>query len=36
LVAELEYWQWWYGEQDQEQLSVYAEEMVRRLAAVNE
>jgi O-antigen ligase len=36
LVAELEYWQWWYGEQDQEQLSVYAEEMVRRLAAVND
>lgn len=31
LVAELEYWSWWYGNEDQEDRSTYALEMVQRL-----
>jgi putative inorganic carbon (HCO3(-)) transporter len=32
LVDELEYWQWWWGTQDREDLSTYAGEMAGRLS----
>ena len=32
LVSELEYWQWWWGTQDREDLSAYAGEMAGRLS----
>jgi hypothetical protein len=32
LVSELEYWQWWWGTQDREDLSTYADEVAERLS----